>query len=329
MDQNSKDKTIDSLTRSENILIVVSKQEGFDGQAAGLALYLSLAKLGKNVMVLAKEPTAGDAQRLYGIDKIGKTGSSQNPVIVIKDAVATVDKVSYFLDGDKLKVIIHPLPGSKGITRESMTLEYSAAQPNLIFSIGFTNQEALEKEIPHEHKTTPETWIINIGRLQMQQKFAQLELVNPQSTSISEATAIALQELALPLDEDIAYNLYEGISDSTEHFNPAKTTAKTFEIAAWLVKFGAGKASFAAAQASVKTQVPFAPTHRFTPATSRFSETSKPMPPFNPPDFYDEAAPIENIESLPETQSHEQDSKNWLKPPKIYKGSKSFSEGKE
>lgn len=357
MDQQTKEKTLENLTKSENILVICAKDVGFDGIAAGLALFLSLSKLGKNVRVLAQNPTAGDAQRLYAVDKIGKVGGAKNPVIVIKDAVATVDKVTYFLDQDKLKVIIHPLPGSKGVTPDQISTEYTTSQPNLIFAIGFESPSALENEIPHEHKITPEIWIVSITRQQLQQKFAQHEYFNPQSNSISEVAASVIQDLALPLDEDIAYNLYTGISDSTNNFNPAMTTSRTFEIASWLVKFGAGKASLAefrpASFANRQDQENIAATHQPTPAAGLFGPNfrqtfpnlaphqqvsqnqfpSVPKPqiprvPFNPQDIYDEAPPMEEVESLPESKSQEADSKDWLKPPKIYKGSKSFGENK-
>lgn len=336
MDQQTKEKTLENLTKSENILVVAAESAGFDGIAAGLALYLSLSKLGKNVVILAQSPTAGDAQRLYAIDQIGKVGGSKNPVIVIKDAVATVDKVTYFLDGDKLKVVIHPLPGSKGVSPDQMSTEYTTAQPNLIFTLGFDNLSTLEKEIPHEHKITSDTWVVNISRRQSQQKFAQHEYFDPQSGSISEVTTSVLQDLALPLDEDIAYNLYAGIADSTNNFAPANTSAKTFEIAGWLVKFGAGKASLAGLGQPSPTPKPqiapqfgqFAPRFPSQPK-SAFPPPRPPMTPFNPADFFDQTAPIEEVESAPETAIQEKDSKDWLKPPKIYKGSKSFGEGKE
>lgn len=311
MDQDTKEKTLGKLTKSENILIVVAKNLDSDGLASGLALYLSLAKLGKNVAIQAQTPTVGEAQRIYAVDRIGKVDGSVNPVIVIKDAVETVDKVSYFLESDELKVIIHPLPGSRGITPEQVSLQYTTTQPNLIFAIGFESKETLEKEIPHEHKITPDTLIISINNKQTQQKFAQYEFTSPQSDSISEATAIALQELALPIDEDIAYNLYVGIADSTNNFNPAKTTGKTFEIAGWLIKFGAGRASLAAGESR---RASFAAG--FVPLANQF--------PINPSDFADHNAPIEEVESLPESKSPESGSRDWLKPPKIYKGSKSF-----
>lgn len=323
MDQQTKEKSLENLTKAENILVVVAPATGYDGLASGLALHLSLAKLGKNAIVLAQSPTVGVAARLYGVDKIGKVTGAQNPVIVVNDAPQTVDKVSYFLDGDQLKVIIHPLLGSKGISRDQISLEYITTLPNLIFAIGFENRQSLEKEIPHEQKISSDTWLISISRELLQQKFAQHEFVNPQSASISEVTARVLQDLALPLDEDIAYNLYTAISDSTEHFSPAKTTAQTFEIAAWLVKFGAGRASLASESERVSLVSGQGRSKVDQNLPPRIT-ASQPLA-SNPLDFFDQTAPIDQIESLPETRSQDSGSKNWLKPPKIYKGSKSFN----
>ena len=98
MDQNFKEKTLENITKAEAVSVLVSKAGGFDGLAAGLALYLSLTKLEKKVNILAQAPTVSDARRLYGVDYIGKTEKDNNLVIVINDAVATVDKVTYFLD---------------------------------------------------------------------------------------------------------------------------------------------------------------------------------------------------------------------------------------
>ena len=123
MDQNSKEKTLENLTRAENILIAVSDNSDLDTLASGLALYLSCLKLGKNVSVLAKPPSVGQALMLYGVDKIGKATGKKNLVIVLDNAVKSVDKVTYFLDNDKLKIVVHHLPGSQGVIKEQISFE--------------------------------------------------------------------------------------------------------------------------------------------------------------------------------------------------------------
>ena len=300
MDQNTKDKTLDNLTKAESILIAVSDETGFDGLAAGLALYLSLIKLGKNVSIAADEPSVGDAQRIYGVNYVGnKEGNKKTPIVVIQNAIDTVDKVTYFLEEDKLKVLIHPLPGSKGVTKEQISLEYSSTPANVIFAVGFENSQQLKSKITHEQQISPETWIISINNAELKQEFAQDAFADHQATSISEVVAKMLQELALPLDEDIAFNLYTAISESNQNFSPSKATPQAFEIAGWLLKFGAGRASLAL-------------------DTTQPSFNRQPIK--TTQDFFEAVPAIEEVERGGEAQT-----KEWLKPPKIYKGSKSFN----
>ena len=288
MDQNYKDTILDNLTKAENILIVVSKTLGYDGLAAGLALYLSLIKLDKNVSIVAKAPTVGDAQSLYGVDKIGRAEGIRNPVVVIDNAVETVDKITYFLDKTKLKVVVHPLPGTQEITQDQISVEYTSAPANIIFAIGVDNLYDLRSEFTHEQEISPEAWILNISNLEPSQKFAQIDVVNTQAAGVSEVMARMLQDLALPVDEDIAYNLYSGVRASTNNFSPNLVSPMSFEIASWLMKFGAGKTSLAR-----RAKEPF-------------------LPPDISQDFFEKTTAVPK-------------STDWLKPPKIYKGSKSMS----
>lgn len=302
MDQDSKNQTLEGLTKSENIVIVVAKDLAFDGLAAGLALYLSLAKLGKKVIILAKEPQVADAQKIYGVNHIGETNGVKNPVIVISNAPQTVDKVTYFLDGDSLKVIVHPLAQGGGVTKDQISLEYTNAPIELIFAIGFPNLEKLRSEITHEYIIDSNTRIISIDKQEPDQKYTQSNFIDPAAASVAEITAKLIQDLALPIDEDIAYNLYTAIAQSTQNFSPAATSATALEIASWLLKFGAGHASLAKQES------------RRASLAQKGQTTS------------DYSIPQEELSSkgLPQLSSVLNDTSNWLKPPKIYKGSKSF-----
>lgn len=307
MDQNLKDTILDNLTKAESILIVVAKNQGFDAVAAGLALYLSLIKLDKNVSIIAKQPTVGEAQSLYGVDRIGKAEGTKNPVIVIDNAVETVDKVTYFLDQTKLKVVIHPLPGTQEITKNQISIEYTSTPANAIFAIGVDNLHDLRSEFTHEQEINPDAWILNISNQEPSQKFAQVDVINTQAAGVSEVTAKMFQDLALPVDEDIAFNLYSGIRASTDNFSPNMVNPMSFEIASWLLKFGAAKASLA--KHDVSPHKPYLLKIEEVPAAA---------------DFFDKTTPIEEVETEPQAPEAPK-SGDWLKPPKIYKVSKSMA----
>lgn len=298
MDQTTKSKILDQLTKAQNIIITFSQNSNFDGLASALALYLSLTKLGKNVSVVGRVVSVGDARQLYAVDKIGQVPISKNLMVVIENAIATVDKVTYFLDGNKLKVIIHALPATSGIIKNQVTIEEVIGQADLLIAIGFDSQENLRSEITLEQIINSNSFIININKGGVYQKFAQVNVLYNEAVTVSEVTAKMLEDLALPVDEDIAFNLYTGISETTAHFQPSKVSPFGLQIAAWLLKFGASKASLAQkSTVQISPQpTPFATQDR-TP-TLQEVETKEEKPP------------------IP--------SADWLSPPKIYKGSKSF-----
>lgn len=298
MDQYLKQKTLENLTKAHNVIIYAARQTGFDGLASSLAMYLSLKKIAKNVTIVAPQPTVGDSKRLYGVDHIGQTPDSKNLVIAIDNAVKNVDKVSYFLDNEKLKIIIHVLPNSEGISKEEISFERTSSKPDMIFAIGAQSSQELEREITHEQIINSSTWIVNIGIHELNQKLAQVNIITGES-SFSEITAQLLRDLALPVDEDIAYNLYEGIHHTTENFSPAKVSSSTFQVAEWLIRFGAGRASLVAV---AKTPTDTAQT---IPASEPFFDKLQDQP------------PSEEVEL-------EKGPQDWLKPPKIFKGSSSF-----
>lgn len=345
MDQDLKQKTQDNITKAQSVMIAVSPDSGFDGTAAGLGLYLAFQKLGKSASIMAQSPTVGDAQKLYGVDQIGKAQGVTNLVVTVENAVDTVDRVSHYLDSDKLKLTLHAFPGSTGPTKDQVSFAEEMTQPDVIFAIGFKSEESLKQYVTQVQNISPNCWLVNISTQDLGQIFAQLNVFDPKSSCLSEITAQLIADLALPVDEDIAFNLYEGISQATNQFNPGKIGTNTFEIASWLIKFGAGRASFAAPsstpsqmpQLTPQPQIPMQPQPTVTenqplqfgmqPQPISFNQ-SVPMPQPQQPQVQQPQPqnPGEVVET-PITQVEREKGStgdDWLNPPKIYSGSKSF-----
>lgn len=325
MDDLLKKQALDKITQAHTILVAVSKKSLFDGLASGLALYLSLKKLGKNVTIIAKAPTVGDARLLFGVGDIGKNKDDKNLVINIGNAIKNVDKVSYYLEQNTLKIIVHAFPNSSGIKQEDIAYDRISSKPEVIFAIGYEEFDELKNDITHEQEIDPNTYIVNINRIKTVKKFAQIEIADPQSPSVSELIAGFFQIMAFPLDEDISFNLYSGIANATQMFSPKLVKPTTFETAAWLFKFGAGKASLA--QSATST------TASFSEPRTQTMHTNQEMPSRlqNQIDYHPQEQPSaqsSNLEldqiPLEQVELEKQSEKDWLKPPKIYRGSKSF-----
>lgn len=308
MDNDIKQQIQDRLASAQNILVVVSQKAGFDGIAAGLSLYLSIKKLSKNVSIVAKNPTVGDAQLLYGVDKIGKNDDKKDLVISVADAVKNVDKVTYFLEGDVLKIVVHAFPQSNGISTEEITFDKASTKGDILFSLGFSSLEQLRSELTREQDIDSNSWIVNLNNSTPIKKFAQLDLSDPNVSGISEITTSFFQLMALPVDEDIAFNLYSGVAAASQMFSPKLVTPATLQAAAWLLKFGAGKANLAQS------------------ANIQHEETANILSEQAQIQFPDQNQAAVELQETSEEQieREKQSQKEWLKPPKIYRGSKSF-----
>lgn len=334
MDQILKDKTLANISKSQLILIIVNKDSGIDGLAAGLGLHLSLEKLGKKTALMAKAPSVGDAQKLYGVDKIGKFKGSKNLVIVIDNAIETIDRVSHFLDGEKLKLILHVFPQSSGISQNQIAFEEESIKPDILFTIGFNSEDQLKTEIAHVQNIDSTTWLVNISLKDLGQLLAQVNVFNENAASLCEITADFINQLALPVDEDIAYNLYTGISEATSMFSPVLTGPLSLEVAGRLLKFGAGRASLAQYRQN-PAQINSLISPQSNPPVSQPSETPK-SPTLQAQHSPEETKPVgeETPSVSAQTQTPDpafsaapqplKSDKNWLNPPKIYKGSQPF-----
>ncbi len=341
MNDNSGQQILEKISKSQNILIVAAKKSGFDGLASALALYLSFKKLDKNTSIIASEPTASDAKSLYAVDKIGKSESQKNLIISVNNAVDNVDKVTYSLEGSILKIIVHALPGSQGVKTEDVNFDISGSSPGAIISLGHDSLDELRNEITHDQNISSNTLIIAINNEEMGQKYAQIEIINPQASSISEIVANFLKDLRIPIDEDIAFNLYSGIKWATKMFAPKFVKSSTFNTAQYLIEFGAGKSSLAENAQKVTSEDFRRPefvqslTQGLASSDLQFSPNLKPkkMSDFisqktkhsDPPDVAKNQLYSDKVESPIEDVEVEHKAKeSWLKPPKVYRGSKSF-----
>ena len=136
MDDNTKQQLIDKISTSKTIAIFVSNKSKYDGLASGLAFYQVFTKINKKVSIYAPDPTVQDAKTLYAIDKINVEESNKNLIINVNNAVKNVEKISHYIENDKLKVVIHALPESKGIPQNDVSIETQSSNQELITDAG-------------------------------------------------------------------------------------------------------------------------------------------------------------------------------------------------
>lgn len=230
---------IQELIKSrENFLVAFGKDSSFDHTAAALSVFLALSKLGKNVTVVSpKEPLVEDAS-LVGIDKITKELGGGKLVISLEDALGSVEKVTHFLEGEKLNIVIHPLSGSPPFTKEKVGFSHSAPQFDVIFLVGVEELSDMDNLYTQNNKIYSEGTVVYIGKVPSKFDLKQIDIIDATSSCFSETIALLLSQLEIGIDQDISSNLFLGIRASTASFSTPPATADTFEVATILLKHG-------------------------------------------------------------------------------------------
>jgi len=86
--------------------------------------------------------------------------------------------------------------------------------------------------------------ISNLSQIKYGESLANVKLIyfndtlDTSSSSLCEMTANLIKVQELPINADIATNLMQGLTKSTNGFTTIKITKNTFELAAWLMEKG-------------------------------------------------------------------------------------------
>ena len=135
-----------------------------------------------------------------------------------------------------MSLTIVPKVGQQSISKENIIFGSSGASSDLTFVVGGSSLTSIGSIATSEADFFTQTTLVNISN--NQGNFGHINLVDPSSSLCELATAL-LQELKLPLSQDIASNLMQGIEEATNNFQSDSMTADTFEALAILYRAGA------------------------------------------------------------------------------------------
>lgn len=337
------------IEKKTSFAICLPAQPTLDGVASATALYLALAKNGKEV-ALACDSDLASQYDLIAIDKVQTNITSQgdNLVVSFPYTEGAIDKVTYNIEGNKFNLLIQPKPGFDRLDSSNVSYNYTGGKVDVIIVIDSPTLDALGDIYFSNEESFKGVDIVNIDRHLTNANYGTVNIVEKQSSSLSQITFQLLQSLGIALDSDIATNLFAGISGATNNFTSYSVNADTFEVSAQLLKAGAVKKSqfksrpqTMGGQPQPLTTNPFAGsapamsqntmTQPLTP-TSPVPQPVQPQPqPQSQPQVPMQSQQIvsdsrEKPQAAPtsveakETTVEGQAPKDWLKP-KIFKGS--------
>lgn len=251
--KNLLQKAVEILQKSNSGAICLPQNPSPDAIAAALALYLGLTRMGKNVTIACSTPIESE---LMAADKIGSTiaTSGNDLVISLPYTDGSVDKVSYYTEGNSLNIVVVPGADHPKLEQKQVKFSYTGGTVDFIITVDVDNLKRLGEIYSENQALFVKNKVINIDRHLTNSFFGAVNLVYRTASSTSEIILAFLQTIKCPIDRDMATNLYQGMAAATKNFSSYSVTAQTFENAADLLKLGAKKRLSASSNGSLPRQ---------------------------------------------------------------------------
>lgn len=236
------------LPSVNRILIVLPQNLNVDNLAAGLSLYLSLKSTGKKVDIVSTGTPQVSQSNLYGIgdikNDVSKSGGG-NFIISLDGVVDTtgtmqqvpaLEKLDWYPEGSKLNLVFHVVPGQR-FEPSNITSRHEESGYDLTFVIGCQSLNELGNLFISNSQYFAQSQVVNIDVNPLNSYFGFANVIDPQTSSISEIVAHILPSLTLSMDLDVSSNIIAGIYFATNNLT-TKVNPDTFMAVSQAVQIG-------------------------------------------------------------------------------------------
>lgn len=317
------------LNNATNILVALPATLSQDSLAAGLSLLLALSASKKEVSVVTADSPKVSNSGLFGVGQIQNTlpkTSGGNLTLTLEGVVASdgtvpaLEKLDWYPQGQNLNLVFHVLPGQR-FEPARILPSYAGGDFNLIITIGASSLNALGEIYEQNQQIFSGVSVINIGNKQSNTPFGIVNIVDPESSSISEIVALVMQGLGLPIDADTASNLLNGIYSATSNLTSG-VKPDTFMAVGSLVQSGGqipqGEPGLPSAPIQQNISEPVQTPQSDQIAQPQTVQATPPAPQPTPENWQANFAPLNQVFGFPvqpeNTQSNTQQNDNFVVP---------------
>jgi nanoRNase/pAp phosphatase (c-di-AMP/oligoRNAs hydrolase) len=225
-----------SLGNSSNVLIIAGHKDIEDTCAAAIALRKVLKKNKKKVSLFSLCEIPEHFSFLEQDKKFKKNIAGSRDIIVSIDvSQKPVKQITYKRADSRLNVHITPKSGTM-LTEQDVHVGLSKFDYDLILALGLDDLESLKYEFESNAQLFFETPIINIDKNSSNERYGQINIIEPTISSCSEITASFLRGWQEGLiEKDVATSLLAGIITATHNFQNSRTKPSTLYEAAYLM----------------------------------------------------------------------------------------------
>lgn len=239
MNKNQSLSTVSQVLMDKNsFVILLNSNPSLDAVCAGLSLFLSLNKSGKNATIACSSKI--NYPGVFEIDKIkNQITSSGNTLIVSFPYVdGAVDKVSYQIENECFNLIIQPKDASTKLNASEVKFDYSGDDFEVLITINAPSLNGIGNIYLENKEKINNKEIINIDR-NNNENYGSVNLI--ENMSMSEIIFNLLKNLSFDIDNKVASNLYNGLLSATNNLTASNVHPETYEACAFLTRKGAAK----------------------------------------------------------------------------------------
>lgn len=209
-----------AIQQAQKIGLVVSSNTGVDAAASALALYHLLRSLDKKATVVVPGKIPEEVQSLPSSTIIKKDFGPKNLVVTLDTNETPVEKVSYKSEGQKFKLIIHPLQRSFAV--KDIHYEYQGLAFDLLIVLGAAKLPDLGDLFEENKDDFEGATVLNIAVNSQNEHFGQINIVDPSKSSVSELIFHQLLAWELVPSKEVAQCLLSGLASSSPSIKPAE-----------------------------------------------------------------------------------------------------------
>lgn len=228
----------EKLSSAQKLMVALPGNPRYDQMAGALALGLALQQAGKSASVVCPSPMTVEFHNLVGVDKVAQKANGRDLVVSLSYSMDEVEKISYNDDNGRLNLVIQPKAEAPELSEKSVSFSHTGAEAELVITIGVKSLDQLNSA--GLGAINPEK-VINIDNRLDNTNFALINVIDVDSSSISEVIFGLLSGLGLPVDIDTSQNLLNGLWQSSSGLQKPDLGADVYEAVAGCLRLGAQK----------------------------------------------------------------------------------------
>jgi nanoRNase/pAp phosphatase (c-di-AMP/oligoRNAs hydrolase) len=246
------------LTPAKEVAVILRANPSPDTLCAALSLNTALKKLGRRSYLICPDKLE--------ISGILTDFPKKQLTLNLYYQEGSFQKAQTQKTGEGLNLLLAVQAGGQAIEPQELVTTEAELQPEVCFLVEVENLVHLGQLYQKNQAFFSQVPLVNLDYHQANSRYGKINLLDPKAVGVSEIVTLMLYDLRVPLDPEIAQELYRGLAAKSQNFAQNYFSANFLEAASICLRY----------QKPVKAPSPAAPAN---PAAAPAHPATPPPPP--------------------------------------------------